>query len=164
MRRAAGLGSDVPFFLSGSVFCAGRGRGEKLRPLRLKPGRARLVVYFPGFQIPTPGVYSALERPGRAAVEVSKKAFRRLLKALGSGAGPGVWAPLMKNRLEVPVLPESPAIARAKRLLVSAGAAGAIMSGSGSSVFAVARTGPEAARLAAALKPCKGRVFLAEFG
>ncbi|KAF0127014.1 MAG: 4-diphosphocytidyl-2-C-methyl-D-erythritol kinase [Elusimicrobia bacterium] len=162
-RLAAGLGSDVPFFLAGSVFCEGRGRGEKLKALALKPGRHTLVLYFPGFQVPTPGVYAALERPGPAAVSVSRRDYRRLIKAMFSGAGPAAWAPLMRNRLEDPVLPARPAIARARARLSAAGAAGAMMSGSGSTVFAAAGSRAEAARLARALKPCKGMVFLAEF-
>lgn len=163
LRLAARLGSDVPFFLAGSVFCEGRGRGEKLKPLRLRPGRTFLVVYFPGFPVPTPGVYAALRRPGPAEVSASRREYRRLLKAMSAGAGPAAWAPLMKNRLEDPVLPANPAIAGARRRLAAAGAAGVMMSGSGSTVFAVAASRRAAARLARALEPCKGMVFLAEF-
>lgn len=163
LRLAARLGSDVPFFLAGSVFCEGRGRGEKLKPLSLRPGRTSLVVYFPGFPVPTPGVYAALKRPGPREVCASRSLYRRLLSALRSGAGPSAWAPLMMNRLEGPVLPARPAIAGARRALAAAGAAGAMMSGSGSTVFAVASSRREAAMLARVLKPCKGMVFLAEF-
>lgn len=162
-RLAAALGSDVPFFLAGSVFCEGRGRGEKLKTLPLKPGRHALVIYFPGFPVPTPGVYAALRRPGPEEVSASRGDYRRLIKAMSAGAGPAAWAPLMKNRLEDPVLPAHPAIARARRRLAAAGAAGSMMSGSGSTVFAAAGSRREAARLARALKPCKGMVFLAEF-
>lgn len=163
MRLAADLGSDVPFFFSGSVFCEGRGRGEKLRPLALRPGRTFLTVYFPGFPVPTPGVYAALRRPSPSVVAGSRRAYRRLLAALRSGSGPSAWAPLLMNRLEDPVLPARPAIAAARARLAEAGAAGVLLSGSGSSVFAVAASRREASRLARALKPCKGMVFLAEF-
>ena len=161
-RIAAELGSDVPFFLSGAVLCEGRGRGEKLKPLALRPGRTFLVVYFPGFPVPTPGVYAALERPAPSVVAGSRRRYRRLLAAMRAGSGPAAWAPLMMNRLEDPVLPSRPVIAAARARLAEAGAAGARMSGSGSAVFAVAGSRREAARLARALKPCKGRVFLAE--
>lgn len=163
LRLAAGLGSDVPFFLMGAVFCEGRGRGEKLKPLSLRPGRHALVIHFPGFPVPTPSVYSALKRPSPAAVAASRRAYRKLLKAMTSGAGPVSWAPLMMNRLQDPVLPARPAIARVRGRLAEGGAAGAMMSGSGSAVFAVAGSRPEAARLARSLKSCKGVVFLAEF-
>ncbi len=119
LRLAARLGSDVPFFLAGSVFCEGRGRGEKLRPMPLRPGRAALVIYFPGFPVPTPGVYAALKRPGPREVSASGRLYRRLLSALRSGAGPSSWAPLMLNRLEDPVLPARPAIARARSRLAA---------------------------------------------
>jgi 4-diphosphocytidyl-2-C-methyl-D-erythritol kinase len=164
LRLAAELGSDVPFFLAGSAFCEGRGRGERLKSLPLRPGRHTLVVYFPGFPVPTPGVYAALDRPGPAEVASSRRAYRRLVKTMSAGAGPAAWAPLMMNRLEDPVLPAYPAIARARRRLAAAGAAGTMMSGSGSTVFAVASSRRAASRLARSLKPCKGMVFLAEFG
>lgn len=163
MRIAAELGSDVPFFLSGAVFCEGRGRGERLKTLSLKPGRHALAVYFPGFPVPTPGVYAALKRPAPSVVAGSRRRYRRLLAAMRSGSGPSAWAPLLMNRLEDPVLPSRPAIAAARARLAEAGAAGVLMSGSGSSVFAVAASRREASRLARALKPCKGRVFLSEF-
>jgi 4-diphosphocytidyl-2-C-methyl-D-erythritol kinase len=44
LELAAGLGSDVPFFLSGSVLALGWGRGERLLALPALPARPVLVV------------------------------------------------------------------------------------------------------------------------
>lgn len=56
---AAGLGSDVPFFLKGGTALA-EGRGEIITPLIPLPSLPVLLIYKAGFALSTPAVYRAL--------------------------------------------------------------------------------------------------------
>jgi 4-diphosphocytidyl-2-C-methyl-D-erythritol kinase len=58
---AAGIGADVPFFLSGGT-ARGRGRGERLEPLPFHPGWFALA--WPGLELSTEDVYRAWDRVG----------------------------------------------------------------------------------------------------
>jgi 4-diphosphocytidyl-2-C-methyl-D-erythritol kinase len=60
--------------------------------------------------------------------------------------------PLLFNDLETPVAARHPEIGEAKRRLVEAGALGAVMSGSGSSVIGLARDEAHARMLVAGLE------------
>lgn len=59
---AAGLGSDVPFFLAGGAVWM-RGRGEVLERVSLRPGLPMLVV-MPSFPVATVDVYGAWDELG----------------------------------------------------------------------------------------------------
>jgi 4-diphosphocytidyl-2-C-methyl-D-erythritol kinase len=59
---AAGLGSDVPFFLAGGAAWM-RGRGEVLERVALRPGLPMLVV-MPPFPVATADVYRAWDELG----------------------------------------------------------------------------------------------------
>jgi len=69
-----------------------------------------------------------------------------LLDAVAAG-DPDVVGPLLFNDLEAPVAGRHPAIGQARARLLDAGALGAVMSGSGSSVVGLARDGPHAREL-----------------
>jgi 4-diphosphocytidyl-2-C-methyl-D-erythritol kinase len=60
LRLAAGLGSDVPFFLLGGL-ALGVGRGDEVYPLP-DLGPLTVVVATPALSIPTPEVYGSLDR------------------------------------------------------------------------------------------------------
>ena len=73
----------------------------------------------------------------------------RLLAAAAAGDAATLGA-LLFNDLEAPVAARHPEIAEAKRALLAAGALGAVMSGSGSSVVGLAAHAAHAAELASA--------------
>ncbi len=137
---AAELGSDVPFFIHHSpAWC--RGRGELVEPCALPS--LPLLLIKPPFGVPTPWAYQhwrgSLEIPG---VSYSAPSF--------------AWGELV-NDLERPVFEKFLQLAELKCwLLAQPETAGALMSGSGSTVFALLR------------EKAGGRVlaerFLAEFG
>ncbi len=143
---AAGLGSDIPFFLqSGPALAFGRGETiEPIEPLPALRGAAFLLIH-PGFGISTPWAYQQLARfptalngrPGRA---------RELAHALG-GANLEQAAPSFYNSLEAPALEKFPILALFQEFLRAHGAAATLMSGSGSTTFAITRTLPEAQAL-----------------
>ena len=132
---AAGLGSDVPYFIPGGTARCG-GRGEAVSPVRGGPDLA-YVLLVPPVAVPTAGVYASLEGggPGRAP------GVAGLLEALARGDPRSVAARLY-NRLEDAPGAHRGEVDRLKALLVSRGALGACMSGSGPAVFGLARTWP----------------------
>jgi 4-diphosphocytidyl-2-C-methyl-D-erythritol kinase len=133
---AVALGSDIPFFLQNQPALA-TGRGEKIQPLEPFPalrGKAFLLIH-PGFGISTPWAYQNLARfqdalngkPGRA---------KELISKLKSNNWPGV-ADAFYNSLEAPALDKFPVLALYQAFLRENGALAALMSGSGSTTFAI---------------------------
>lgn len=60
---AAKLGSDVAYFLYGG-WCRCRGRGEIVEPLQASVfPTVKLLLLFPGLQVPTPAVYKSMHYP-----------------------------------------------------------------------------------------------------
>ncbi|MSR64423.1 MAG: 4-(cytidine 5'-diphospho)-2-C-methyl-D-erythritol kinase [Verrucomicrobiae bacterium] len=157
---AAQLGSDVPFFLQPSVAIC-RGRGEIIEPLPTGQFAAlkglAVVLLNPGFGVPTPWAYQAYAARGGAEAE-PKQSVQPLLHSLSKGNASQVAAQLY-NSLEAPVFNKYPILEIFKRSLVEAGAVGAMMSGSGATVFGLceseetanAVSGKVAAKLGASL-------------
>ena len=76
---AAGLGSDVPFFLSGSpAIC--RGRGEEITPLR-PLGHQHFVIAKPNIGLSTAAVYAACRIPREPVPCEPGRLFNRLQDA-----------------------------------------------------------------------------------
>jgi 4-diphosphocytidyl-2-C-methyl-D-erythritol kinase len=134
---AAALGSDVPFFLYGTPARA-TGRGEKVTRLEDFPalrGKAFFLVH-PGFGISTPWSYQNLARfpqalngrPGRA---------EKLIALLQAG-DLATAAAEFYNSLEAPAFDKFPVLALYQEFLRANGARVALMSGSGSTTFAIA--------------------------
>ena len=126
-RLALQLGADVPFFIRSKPARA-RGIGEKLR---LLPNLRRrwLVLAYPGFPVATAWVFGNLP-PKLTKVSVNTS-IATLLESLDK------LDTLLINDLEQVTLRRYPEIVRVKSMLSLAGAAGVLMSGSGSSVFGV---------------------------
>ena len=133
---AATLGSDVPFFLQNGPALA-FGRGECVEPLAPFQclHHCGLVLVHPGFGISTPWAYQQLKQfpsmrngqPGKA---------RRLAEALSLGAVPALSQQLY-NSLESPALQKYPILQVYQEYFREQGALGTLMSGSGSTTFAI---------------------------
>jgi len=160
---ALALGSDVPFFLTEGAFSAGTGRGELLVPVRAKGRLPRIVLVYPGVPVPTGPVYRALRPSAPGEIAANLKKFQLLIRSLKSGRPLADWAPLLFNRLEEPVLPDHPAVMRARKYLIGAGAPAVLMSGSGASVFALTESRSDAAKISKILKKPDFKVFLVDF-
>ena len=134
---AAQLGSDVPFFLQPRPALA-TGRGERVTSLDWFPALQGVwaLLIHPGFGIATPWAYQNLARfpaalngtAGRAARLVEKVQHATLAEA---AAG-------FYNSLEAPALDKYPILALYQEFLREAGALATLMSGSGSTTFALA--------------------------
>lgn len=129
-RLAAGLGSDVAFFLRGGTALA-TGRGEIVRPLPdLPPFHIRIVK--PPFGLSTADVYARWTGPQTPADRVE-------VLALTGGFD---LARLLYNDLEQPAFALRPELMSLKGRLVAEGAEAALLCGSGSAVFGVYRQKP----------------------
>ena len=126
------VGSDVPALVL-SRFCGPvlmEGRGEKVAPLLSSAPALHLVLVNPGVFCSTPEVF----RHCTPRVTNDASILYNMRTALAAGDLQGVAAALM-NDLEPPALALHPEIATARSALQAAGAAGVLMSGSGSTVF-----------------------------
>jgi 4-diphosphocytidyl-2-C-methyl-D-erythritol kinase len=139
----AELGSDVPFFFAQPVaWCTGR--GEVVEPLRL--GQPLwFVVACPPVGLSTAAVYRNVAVPPVPETGVA------IRQAVAEGRVEAIAAAL-HNRLEEPAQRLCPAITALRQRFQALGPAGVLMSGSGSSVFALCRDGQEARRIAYQLR------------
>ena len=147
---AASLGSDVPFFLQGKPALAA-GRGEKIQPLENFPalaGKAFLLVH-PGFGISTPWAYQNLARFPAALNGQSGRA-QKLVSLLQTGRLPPSAA--FYNSLEAPAFEKFPILKLFQEFLLARGALAALMSGSGSTTFAICENMAAAESLAEKFK------------
>jgi len=121
---AASIGADVPFFLPGGAALV-EGFGERLTPLPWNvPFHA--VIVRPAFGLSTREGYARLRRvPGGPPPGGSAPSFRTFSDV----------AAVVRNDFEAAWEPSHPEIAAIRRELISAGAAAAGLSGSGSAVF-----------------------------
>jgi 4-diphosphocytidyl-2-C-methyl-D-erythritol kinase len=94
-----------------------------------------LVLVNPSFPLSTREVYERVP-PGAHG---EARAVSRMIEALRMRSVARVAAALA-NSLEAVVAPIAPAVAQMKAALLAAGALGAIMSGSGPTVFGIARS------------------------
>ena len=141
---AAGLGSDVPFFLTEGTALA-EGRGERLTNLRPAAG-LWLALAKPAASLPTPAVYAAFASGG---VYRADDGTQGLLDALRSGSVERVGH-CLRNDLQPAALTLCPEIGDVLALMLQSGAVAAQVSGSGSACFALCRDRDGAESIAAA--------------
>lgn len=143
-RLAALLGSDIPFCIEGGTMLA-TGRGEILTKLADLP-EAMVVLAKPRqLEVSTGWVYQHYNR-GRV---VHAPCIWQLQDRLQEGTE--ALVPYMGNVLETVTIPAHPVIASIKAAMLSAGAYYALMSGSGPTVFALAKNQETAESIIAAL-------------
>jgi 4-diphosphocytidyl-2-C-methyl-D-erythritol kinase len=125
------LGSDVPFCLLGGTALAS-GKGEQLEKLPPCP-RLGLVLVKPRFSVSTASVYRAYN-PGPA---VKRPDNQSMIGAIRNKDISSI-AKNLANALESVTIGMHPEIEAIKAKLISAGALGVLMSGSGPTVFGLA--------------------------
>ncbi len=140
MRLGAQLGADIPFCLLGGA-ALGTGIGDLLTRLPVLSDLSLLLVN-PGIEISTSAVFKKLNfsLTNRENVGIIIRTHMEKGDVLGIGGG-------LYNLLEIPVFAEYPEIAALKtELSTQAGCYGALMSGSGATLFAIMHNS-ESARL-----------------
>lgn len=126
---ASRLGMDVPFFVKGGAACA-RGRGEQLEPFRLP--RLDLVICYPGFSVSTRWAY---ENVGPTLTKDDN--WIKMLRGGLETQDLRTVRQYLANDFEPLVFRIYPELARIKERFLELGAKAALLSGSGSSVYAI---------------------------
>ena len=134
---AAGIGSDVPFFITaGAARCTGRGEG--IEPVDAPP-QLRVLLLKPGFVVETPDAY----RRWRESSDLPGINYRPQ----------PVDGLQLVNDLERPVFAKHRFLAELKQWLLDRDECdAALMAGSGSTMFAVLREDADAMGLAKAAR------------
>ncbi len=133
---AARLGSDIPFCVQGGTQLA-TGRGEVLEPLADWEGIPVLLAKPKHLGVSTAWAYQAF-RSRSLGLEAAAipSTLPQMLAAL-SRQDPSALAKSLRNDLEQPVLAEHAIVGELRQSILSAGALGSLMSGSGPSVFGI---------------------------
>jgi 4-diphosphocytidyl-2-C-methyl-D-erythritol kinase len=127
---AVGVGADVPYCVLGGTALS-EGIGEILTPLS-PPPQASLVIAKPDISVSTAFVYGNLHLDEQTV----HPDIDGMCHALADGSLSGITQRL-GNVLETVTVPAYPIIGKIKQTCMEAGAAGALMSGSGPTVFAI---------------------------
>lgn len=147
MERGVRLGADVPYCILRGTALA-EGIGEKLKILPPMP-KCYLLIAKPGISVSTKFVYenlhvNELEAKKHPDVDAMITALQQKDLALLSTR--------MGNILELVTIPTHPVINKIKQEMLKAGALGAMMSGSGPTVFGIFDTQPKARKAYRALR------------
>jgi 4-diphosphocytidyl-2-C-methyl-D-erythritol kinase len=137
-KLAKSLGADVPFLLQGGAAIA-RGIGEVLTPIELPV--FWVVLANPGLHISAAEAYRGLNRRFGPELDI-----REIIRCLADNRPPPYF-----NSLEQPVFEAYPLVYEVRATLEKAGLTGVMMSGSGSTVFGLAKNSDWATGIAAEL-------------
>lgn len=148
------VGSDVPYCILGGTVLA-EGRGERLTPLPPLPG-CWFVLCKPSFSISTPELFSNVN----CARLRCRPDTDGILLALDRGDLEGVARRMYNVFEDVLSSRRSGEISAIKSALIGHGALGAVMSGSGPTVFGLFREETEAKRAWSDLKQDYTQTFL----
>lgn len=148
---AAGIGADVPSQLQPRP-CLVAGAGEVIEPAP-PPGEHAVVLITQADGLATAAVYAEADRLGSARSEAELEALRRGLRdAVDAGGSPLDYREHLVNDLQPAAISLRPEIDEALRALEEAGAAHAMVTGSGPTAFGLYPTAEEAAGAAAELR------------
>jgi 4-diphosphocytidyl-2-C-methyl-D-erythritol kinase len=128
-RLGARLGADVPFFLLKETAAWGRGRGDRLTPVKLLK-KFWFVLIKPAFAISTKEIYSGIT----GNLTKKKNDVKLLVHALNN-YDVTVVGKLLYNRLETVAFKRYSSLTRFKKMLSALGVRAVLMSGSGSVIF-----------------------------
>jgi len=129
-RLGGKIGADVPFCIMGGT-ALGRGRGDELTRLTPFP-ETPVVIANPGFQVSTARAYESLR------LTRERKSGNILVGKMQRGDVSDIGGNLY-NIFESVILEEYPLVREIKEEFIRSGALAALMTGSGPTVFALAR-------------------------
>jgi 4-diphosphocytidyl-2-C-methyl-D-erythritol kinase len=139
MEIGVTLGADVPFFIFRKTALA-EGIGEQLSAMPDMP-RVWVLLVNPGVAVSTAWVYRNLQLTNRGELDKLPQLYRGIEDICS----------ILSNDLEAVTMPEFPVIADIKATMQREGASGAMMSGSGPTVFGLFRDRASAERAHAVL-------------
>ncbi|MCC8102740.1 MAG: 4-(cytidine 5'-diphospho)-2-C-methyl-D-erythritol kinase [Clostridiales bacterium] len=132
MERGVRIGADVPYCIMGGTALA-EGIGERLTRLSPAP-QAHVLLAKPPIQVSTKFVYSNLRLSDGGAQGIRHPDIDAQVQAIRDGDLYRM-AELMGNVLETVTIPVFPVIGEIRAQMMRCGAVGAMMSGSGPTVF-----------------------------
>jgi 4-diphosphocytidyl-2-C-methyl-D-erythritol kinase len=141
------LGMDVPFCIQNGTALAYH-RGEKVTLLPPINPPLWIIVINPGFEIPTKWAYNNIDL---GLIKREKNNTIAMLKALKEGRLEGIAENLF-NSFEELIIKKYREIGKIKDRLIEEGVLGALMSGSGPTVFGIAQNKEEALKVCEKLK------------
>ncbi|MFM7886175.1 MAG: 4-(cytidine 5'-diphospho)-2-C-methyl-D-erythritol kinase [Pseudanabaena sp.] len=152
---AAQLGSDIPFCVVGGTALA-TGRGEILSPLPDLKDLVLVICKPRHISISTVWAYQTFRSHDLLAHNHARheSLSSQIVAAIASGGetAPAKIGRLLYNDLERAVLPEYPELVALKKQLLEQECLGAMMSGSGSTMFAIAADLDRAHQIAEAIR------------
>lgn len=152
------LGTDVPFCLRKGTALL-RGKGDEVHPLpSIKDGW--VVLVYPNIPISTSWAYSRISHRLTYKRLNGKLSIANLKKRIESRGVQGI-KDLLYNKLEEVVFEEFPLVAEVKKKLGKKGAKNILMSGSGSTIFALVKNVEEGEKLATCIQGSE-KVYLAQ--
>jgi 4-diphosphocytidyl-2-C-methyl-D-erythritol kinase len=162
LRLAGKLGADVPFFVLNTPFALGRGKGEKLKRLKIKPILWHLIIYPGDLKTGTADIYKAFDSQPKdlaprqssgSSARLLTEEPRRLTKKIcdakiasftAHSLDPDGIESMLYNDLQDTVIAKEAKVGKVIRRLASSLDKKAIVSGSGPGVFCLYRTRKEA--------------------
>ncbi len=134
MSLAGTLGADVPFFVSDDTWGVGRARGDIIEPLT-SAMKLWHILLVPGFALFTKYAYEWIDTRPQSSTE--KDGLKSILAAV-SANDPGSLGRGMRNDFEALSLERETKLKVLKDLLIANGAKGAMITGSGPTLFGIA--------------------------
>ena len=125
------LGADVPFFLFGGR-CLAIGTGATVKAVH-DPPKQHLIIVTPNAKVSTATAYASLNAHSLTTSDAASILSSSLADLFSADSRQ--WP--LRNDFERVIFEIEPEIERAKMALLEAGARGALLAGSGSSVFGI---------------------------
>lgn len=148
LREIGGeLGMDIPFFIQNGTALAYH-KGEKVTHFASVQPPLWLVVLNPGFEVSTQWAYQNLKFE-KGSVQADR--IDKMILALKTGKPEEIAANLY-NSFEKMMIRKFPEIGKIKETLIKEGALGVLMSGSGPTIFGIAKNKDAALKIYSNIK------------
>jgi 4-diphosphocytidyl-2-C-methyl-D-erythritol kinase len=149
------LGADVPFFVTDAPLAVGWGRGDRLLPIPA-PDPLPMLILLPDLHVSTGEAYARWDlRYEETGIAASAQPFELSMSALASWSG---IRSLAVNDFEPVVYDWQPRLGALKNRLAESRPLAALLSGSGSALFAVYEDEEQRDAVAAELRAALGDV------
>ncbi|MFA6350355.1 MAG: 4-(cytidine 5'-diphospho)-2-C-methyl-D-erythritol kinase [Candidatus Omnitrophota bacterium] len=152
IRLAAKIGSDCAFFIADRPFALGKGRGDRITGLKVKPRKQfwHVLCVLP-INVSTALIYNKFDTCLKPGLTSNNGDVKILLQALNKTSPYSLVGSLF-NSLEEVTFGLHPRLSRVKKYFVRSGSIVSLMSGSGSCIFGIASSGREAKKIAGQMK------------
>jgi 4-diphosphocytidyl-2-C-methyl-D-erythritol kinase len=153
---AVKLGADVPFFLTDSSTAYATGIGENIKSIETQ-SKLWFLVIFPGFTVSTAWAYNSIDKYNLLTKSKKNNNITNYSVDINTVKS------LLYNDFESVVSKRHTEILKIKEQLLKTGAQGAMLSGSGSSVFGIFSDKASAVNASLNFKTdSKQKVFIAQ--